>query len=170
MHIQDTLVIGNSHESYYLHASDILYVEADGNYCNIYLTDGEVISSILMQIGEIARRIDRMRRDGAPPMFVRVGRSYIISVSHIQHIHPVKRQLKLDLSDLATGTKHRLSASTKALQTLRADMDTGSLSRASRVCQPPAVANGRGGFGEYLSSSSNMHTYEQDDDCIMYLG
>ena len=111
-----------------------------------------------------------MHRDSAAPMFVRVGRSYIISVSHIQHIHPVKRELRLDLPDLATGIKHRLSPSTKALQALRADMDSGSLSILRRNKEASAVINGRGGFGAYLSSSNNMDAYEQDDDSIMYLG
>ena len=40
------LEISNQNEVYYIHPETILYVEADGNYCDIHLTDGDVLETV----------------------------------------------------------------------------------------------------------------------------
>ena len=40
---KNILKISNQTEIYYLNSDLILYVEADGNYCDIHLTDGDVL-------------------------------------------------------------------------------------------------------------------------------
>ena len=43
---KNILKISNQTEIYYLNSDLILYVEADGNYCDIHLTDGDVLKTV----------------------------------------------------------------------------------------------------------------------------
>ena len=52
------LTIKNKSEVLYLPLSNILYVQADGNYCNIYLADGGVLNTLTYQRAEIAKMMD----------------------------------------------------------------------------------------------------------------
>lgn len=46
------LTIKNKSEVLYLQLDNILYIQADGNYCNIYLADGGVINTLTYQRAE----------------------------------------------------------------------------------------------------------------------
>lgn len=52
------LTIKNKSEILFLRLDDILYIQADGNYCNIYLADGGVINTLTYQRAEIARMME----------------------------------------------------------------------------------------------------------------
>ena len=54
---QEVLIIKNKSEVLYLQLHDILYIQADGNYCNINLADGGVINTLTYQRAEIARML-----------------------------------------------------------------------------------------------------------------
>lgn len=49
------LIIKNKSEVLYLQLDNILYIQADGNYSNIYLADGGVINTLTYQRAEIGR-------------------------------------------------------------------------------------------------------------------
>lgn len=56
--ISTEIIIKNKSEVLYLRLDNILYIQADGNYCNIYLADGGVINTLTYQRAEIARIMD----------------------------------------------------------------------------------------------------------------
>lgn len=52
------LTIKNKSEVLYLRVDNILYIQADGNYCNVYFADGGVLNTLTYQRAEIARMLD----------------------------------------------------------------------------------------------------------------
>lgn len=94
---------------------DILYIEADGNYCNMHITGGftqQLWFSRQKFIGIISEQLRNER-----PVFVTVGRSYIINITYIYLINPVKGELILfDRKNPAMTTLH---ASQQALNSLK---------------------------------------------------
>lgn len=89
--MKPTLVISNTNEIYCLCAEDIVYIEAAGNYTNIYLVGGEVIKNWCLQIGILATMIDEQL--GAT--FIRIGRSIIANQNYINYINLKKQKLVL---------------------------------------------------------------------------
>ena len=77
MKTNSTLVVRNKSEVLYLCLDSILYVQADGNYCNIFLTDGGVINTLTYQRAEIARMIERQHPTVWRRSFALLGRSYL---------------------------------------------------------------------------------------------
>lgn len=55
MHDLLALTIKNKNEVLYLRLDNVLYIQADGNYSNIYLADGGVINTLTYQRAEIVR-------------------------------------------------------------------------------------------------------------------
>lgn len=51
------LTIKSKNEVLYLPLDDILYIQADGNYCDIHLVDGGVINTLTRQRAEMSRMI-----------------------------------------------------------------------------------------------------------------
>jgi DNA-binding LytR/AlgR family response regulator len=67
------LTIKNKSEVLYLHLSNILYIQADGNYCDIYLADGGVLNTLTYQRAEIAKMMDEQIPEDIRKRFVLVG-------------------------------------------------------------------------------------------------
>ena len=55
---ESLLVIKNKSEVLFLQLDDILFIQADGNYCNINLADGGVVNTLTYQRSEIARMLE----------------------------------------------------------------------------------------------------------------
>ena len=76
---REVLIIKNKSEVLYLQLDDILYIQADGNYCNINLADGGVINTLTYQRAEIARMLKEQLSKEALSRFALLGRSYLVS-------------------------------------------------------------------------------------------
>ncbi len=163
--------ISNRNESYYLRPEDLLYIEADGNYCNIYRTDGDQLGPICMQMGEMARRI-RLLREDVRQHFAQVGRGYIVNTEHILRIVPARQVLELDLMQPTTGRRYILHPSVKALQEFRRIMDERYVMFSPSHITINMAANS--GFADYavaeqkLDVMYNVAEEEIDDDSVVF--
>lgn len=95
--------------------SDILYVESDGNYCRMILTGGfsqQLWFSRKKFISAISSQMKSER-----PVFVVVGRSWIINMNYIYRINPLLGELVL--FDPCTPSQIKLHASQDALNRLK---------------------------------------------------
>jgi DNA-binding LytR/AlgR family response regulator len=82
------LTIKNKSEVLYLPLSNILYVQADGNYCNIYLADGGVLNTLTYQRAEIAKMMNEQLPEDIRKRFVLVGKSYMVNTDYVLRIQP----------------------------------------------------------------------------------
>lgn len=165
------LEIGNQNEVYYLQPESILFVVADGNYCDIHLVDGDVIHTVSCKRAEIARKIDCQLAGDLARMFSLVGRPYLVNISHIMHIAPVKHLLTFDTNHPGTCQKKTIEASPEALRSLRSALDDQDAGRQTGK-KPRLVTGINGGFSGYVASKMREETrnYDIGDDEIMMLG
>lgn len=98
--------------------SDIIYIEADGNYCCMYLTGGFRQQLWFNRQRFIAIINEQMKSER--PTFVVVGRSYIVNMAYIFLINPAQGELML--FDSANPGQTRLHASQEALSKLRREI------------------------------------------------
>ena len=117
------LTIKNKSEVLYLQLDNILYIQADGNYCNIYLADGGVINTLTYQRAEIARMMEEQMPDYIRKRFVLVGRSYMANTDYVLRIQPSKQLLTFRVNRFGTTKKITIKATTKALDLLAAEME-----------------------------------------------
>ncbi len=117
--IMKELILPNSGtELLKVHPYDIMYIEADGNYCRMHLTGGFEQQLWFSRQKFIAVIDEQLKTE--KPMFVVVGRSYIINISFIYRINPVQGELILfDSSNPAQTTLH---ASQEALNRLKREL------------------------------------------------
>ena len=95
--------------------SDIVYIEADGNYCTMHLTGGFEQQLWFNRQRFISIISEQMRTE--KPAFVVVGRSFIVNISYIYRINPVQGELVL--FDNLNPAQIRLHASQEALNRLK---------------------------------------------------
>lgn len=70
---------------------DILYVEADGNYCKMFLKGSEM-QNLWFNKNHFTSIIEKQIGNGTPE-FICVGRSLIINCMYIYRINPSKGEL-----------------------------------------------------------------------------
>lgn len=162
------LEISNQNEAYYLRPDNILYVVADGNYCDIHLTDGDVLETVSFQRAEIARKIDTQLSRDLASNFSLVGKSYLVNIEHIMHINAQHQQLTFDINMPDTCKKKAIKATSNALRNLRQALEETS---AAGIMATTSERRVNGGFAQYLSSESAKDVdYEIGDDDVMMLG
>ena len=110
------LTIKNKSEILFLRLDDILYIQADGNYCNIYLADGGVINTLTYQRAEMARMLEEQLSKEALSRFALLGRSYLINTDYVLRIQPGKQLLTFRVNKFGSTKKISIKATTKALQ------------------------------------------------------
>ena len=115
--------IKNKSEVLYLRLDNILYIQADGNYCNIYLADGGVINTLTYQRAEIARMMDEQLETEDREMFALLGRSYMINKDYVLRIQPNKQLLTFRSNKFGTTQKVTIKATAKALNALAYEME-----------------------------------------------
>lgn len=98
-----------------VHSEDIIYVEAEGNYCSMYLAGGFRQQLWFNRQKFIAIINEQMRTE--KPVFISVGRSFIINLAYTYLINPVQGELVL--YDRNTPQQIRLHASQEALNKLK---------------------------------------------------
>jgi len=85
--------IKDGKKEFFIQPNDILFVKADGNYCDIYLTENTVYNTVRIQIGELWKMICEVCT--ATCSLLRVGRSHIINLKYLQFADPQKRTITL---------------------------------------------------------------------------
>ena len=110
------LTIKNKSEILFLRLDDILYIQADGNYCNIYLVDGGVINTLTYQRAEMARMLEEQLSKEALSRFALLGRSYLVNTDYVLRIQPGKQLLTFRVNKFGSTKKISIKATTKALQ------------------------------------------------------
>ena len=120
---QTVLKIKNKSEMLYLRLDSILYIQADGNYSNIYLTDGGVISTLTYQRAEIARLMEEQLPAVICKQFVLVGRSYMVNTNYVLRIQPSRHILTFGINIFGTTKKISIKATSKALDMLALEME-----------------------------------------------
>lgn len=165
------LEIGNQNEVYYLQPESILFVQADGNYCDIHLVDGDVLKTVSCKRAEIARKIDLQLAGDLARMFSLVGKPYLVNICHIMHIAPMRHLLTFDTNHPGTCRKKTIGASSEALRSLRSALDDQGLGKAAGKTER-LVTGINGGFSDYVASTLREETKDYDigDDEIMMLG
>ena len=135
--MKDYLEIGNQNEVYYIETKDILYVEADGNYCNLYLCDGDVLRTLSFQRAEIARNI--VKQCAESNNFALLGKFFLINTQYVMHIHPQHNVLTFSINKPGTCQKITINASSTALRALRAKLDREP--QSMQIDNETAIAN-----------------------------
>ena len=110
------LTIKNKSEILFLRLDDILYIQAEGNYCNIYLADGGVINTLTYQRAEMARMLEEQLSKEALSRFALLGRSYLVNTDYVLRIQPGKQLLTFRVNKFGSTKKISIKATTKALQ------------------------------------------------------
>ena len=110
------LTIKNKSEILFLRLDDILYIQADGNYCNIYLADGGVINTLTYQRAEMARMLEEQLSKEALSRFALLGRSYLVNTDYVLRIQPGKQLLTFRVNKFGSTKIISIKATTKALQ------------------------------------------------------
>lgn len=123
MEKQAVLIIKNKSEVLYIRLDNILYIQADGNYCNIFLTDGGIINTLTYQRAEIARMMDEQHPDESRRRFTMLGRSYIINKDYVLRIQPSRQLLTFRVNRFGSCKKTSIKATAKALDMLIEEMD-----------------------------------------------
>ncbi len=117
------LIIKNKSEVLYLRLNDILYIQADGNYCNINLADGSVINTLTYQRAEIARMLEEQLPNDVIGRFALLGRSYLVNTDYVLRIQPSKQLLTFRVNKYGTLKKIIIKATANALQQLEILME-----------------------------------------------
>lgn len=117
------LTIKNKSEVLYLHLRNILYIQADGNYCDIYLADGGVLNTLTYQRAEIAKMMDEQIPVDIRKRFVLVGKSYMVNTDYVLRIQPSKQLLTFMVNQFGTTRKVTIKVTTKALTKLAEEME-----------------------------------------------
>ena len=122
------LIISNTVELVRLHSEDILSIEADGNYSNLYIV-GEEERMVLGQLGQLERMIgDQLGEEASA--FIRVGRSLIINRNYIYYINPSHQVL---IMREPNGRKHEITkASHESLKNLKEFIEREELNKVEQ--------------------------------------
>ena len=89
-----TLIFPNtSNELLRVNIRDIIYVEADGNYCHMHMKGG-CEQDLWFNKKHFTDIVEEQMSDEMP-IFIEVGRSYIINRMYIYSINPIKGKLSL---------------------------------------------------------------------------
>lgn len=115
---QTILTIKNKSEILYLNLDSILYIQADGNYSDIYFADGSVINTLTYQRAEIARMMKEQLSNDKRKRFALLGRSYLVNTDYVLRIQPSKQMLTFRVNRFGTTRKISIKATAKALQEL----------------------------------------------------
>ena len=164
-----TLKVSNQSEIYYLNSDLILYIEADGNYCDIHLVDGDVLKTVGFQRAEIARMMDVQLDADVACNFALIGRSHLVNLSHIMYINAPQQCLMFDVNHIDSCSKKSIKVSVNALRSLRTLLEEAPQRRALRASQYVEMANR--GFVEHIAKQKVVvKDYDIDDDEVLILG
>lgn len=112
---ETTLFFNTRDEMIKVKLDRVAYFESDSNYCHVVFING-VKTTLLTSLVNIESLLTENFKDDNP-MFIRIGKRYIVSKQYIFQIN-TQRQ-KLILSDYIMPTTLELSISKEALKNLK---------------------------------------------------
>lgn len=112
---ETTLFFNTRDEMIKVKLDRVAYFEADSNYCHVVFING-VRATLLTSLVNIESLLTE-RFKGDNPMFIRIGKRYIVSKQYIFQIN-IQRQ-KLILSDYIIPSTLEISISKEALKNLK---------------------------------------------------
>lgn len=112
--MNEKLLIHTSTEAYCFQPAHIICIEADGNYCHLYLDNGNTYL-LSFQLGYLESMI-KEQLAYTNHSFVRVGKSLIINMDELLCINLTHQTLEMTVS--AAGNKCVFKASKEALKKL----------------------------------------------------
>ena len=111
--MKEKLLIHTVNEAYSFHPDQVICIEADGNYCNLHLSNGnEYLLSF--QLGQV-ESIIKEQLSYTNHSFVRVGKSLIINMDELLCVNITKQTLEMNPP---SGEKLLFNASREALKKL----------------------------------------------------
>lgn len=96
--LNSILYIKNANELFRVRESDILYLEADGNYTIVHSKERRL--AIKMSLKEVKKRL-------SPLYFVQIHRSYVVRLNYVDRINTVEGELSVGENRLPIGTKFK---------------------------------------------------------------
>ena len=91
---------------------DIAYIKASGNYCDVHLFNGEVVT-MTFQLHYFVEALGKLKQN----FFARVGKSLIVNKNYVYSINIASQDLKL--MDHRMHQDFKLTASKEALKELK---------------------------------------------------
>jgi DNA-binding LytR/AlgR family response regulator len=111
--MKEKLLIHTVNEAYSFRPDQVICIEADGNYCNLHLSNGnEYLLSF--QLGQV-ESIIKEQLSYTNHSFVRVGKSLIINMDELICVNITKQTLEMNQP---SGEKMLFNASREALKKL----------------------------------------------------
>ena len=111
--MKEKLMIHTVNEAYSFNPNQIVCIEADGNYCNLHLSNGnEYLLSF--QLGQVESMI-KEQLSYSNHSFVRVGKSLIINMDELVCVNITKQTLEMSQP---SGERMLFNASREALKKL----------------------------------------------------
>lgn len=111
--MKEKLLIHTVNEAYSFNPNQIVCIEADGNYCNLHLSNGnEYLLSF--QLGQVESMI-KEQLSYNNHSFVRVGKSLIINMDELVCVNITKQTLEMSQP---SGERMLFNASREALKKL----------------------------------------------------
>ena len=111
--MKEKLLIHTVNEAYSFDPKHIISIEADGNYCNLHLSNGNDYL-LSFQLGQV-ENIIKEQLSYSNHSFVRVGKSLIINMDELLCVNITKQTLEMNQP---TGEKMFFNASREALKKL----------------------------------------------------
>ncbi len=112
---ETTLFFNTRDEMIKVRLERVAYFEADSNYCHVFFINGAKATLLTSLVNIEALLTERFKSDN--PMFIRIGKRYIVNKQYIFQIN-IQRQ-KLILSDYIMPSVFELSISKEALKNLK---------------------------------------------------
>ncbi len=112
---ETTLYFNTRDELIKVKLDKVAYIEADSNYCHVVFINGAK-ATLLTSLINIENLISE-RFKGDNPIFIRIGKKYIVNKQYIFQINILKQ--KLILSDFINPKTFELSISKEALKNLK---------------------------------------------------
>jgi len=111
---QQTLFINSRDELYRLDISQIVLFEADGNYTS-FLLRNKLRGVVGMNLSQMQQLLSSTLHEDAAT-FARVGKRFIVNLSYVYHIVPLRQELTLTDGQLFV---HKIAVSRDALKKLK---------------------------------------------------
>ncbi len=112
---ETTLFFNTRDEMIKVRLERVAYFEADSNYCHVFFINGAKATLLTSLVNIETLLTERFKGDN--PMFIRIGKRYIVNKQYIFQIN-IPRQ-KLTLTDYLTPGVMDISISKDALKNLK---------------------------------------------------
>ena len=138
--MKEKLLIHTVNEAYSFNPNQVICIEADGNYCNLHLSNGnEYLLSF--QLGQVESMI-KEQLSYSNHSFVRVGKSLIINMDELICVNITKQTLEMNQP---SGERMLFNASREALKKLMNFLiDNKKNGMVRSINMRPVQANGCG--------------------------